>query len=519
MPLAEAMVAISLPAHGSHVRVTQDGRGESSMGDAAMASNFVFLIRSTVLLAVLMCPIAAIAADAVEGYWLGSTGTERERVEVGLEFRRGEDGRLVLHLTQPIMGMYGIDVGEAKRAGDKVTNDALALDLRIDGDTLTGSFPGTRAKSELRRVRRLPQQAPLPKLPTGPAPLWQTRLGGTVYASPVVADGVAYVGTTGGVFNAVNVDDGSYAWTFAAGAAIHGAAAVDAEAVYFACDDGFLYKLARSDGHRLWRYDLGDRSAPRVLPHPAVFEWDWQGPQPVIAEGVVFVGAGDGGFHAVDAASGERKWRHAAQAKIRNGAAIDGTRIVYGSADHHVYSLDRASGKEIWRYDSKAEIDGAPLAHDGHIYIGNRGSGLYALAADSGKEIWRLYFWGSWVESTPVVADGVLYVGASDLGHVSAIAPDDGHVLWRGKVHGWSFGTPLLVGDRVYAGAAGGTPYSIRHEAGFVTLDRSSGRALTRWPFADTGAYQWGIAGSPALSGDRILVATIAGSLYAFPLR
>ena len=481
-----------------------------------MHESFVIAFRTLLLAAGFAAPAAA---DPIEGYWLGHTGTAKELVEVGLEFRRGDDGKLALRLTQPIMGMYGVDVGEAKRDGDKVTNDALALDLRIDGDVLSGSFPGPRAQSELRRVRSLPRQMPVPKLPTGPAPLWQTRLGGTVYASPVVADGIAYIGTTGGVFNAVKVDDGSYAWTFAAGAPIHGAAALDADAVYFTCDDGFLYKLARADGRRLWRYDLGDRDIPRVLAHPAVYEWDWQGPQPLVADGTVYVGAGDGGFHAVDAASGERKWRHAAQAKIRNGAAIDGERVVYGSADHFVYAIERASGKEAWRYDSKADIDGAPLVHDGRIYIGNRGGGLYALEAETGKELWRLYFWGSWVESTPAMVDGVLYVGASDLGHVSAIVPDDGRVLWRGKVFGWTFGTPLVVDDRIYAGAAGGTPYSMRHEAGFVTLDRASGRALTRWPFADTGAHQWGIVDSPARSGDRILVATIAGSLYAFPLR
>jgi hypothetical protein len=36
---------------------------------------------------------------------------------------------------------------------------------------------------------------------------------------------------------------------------------------------------------------------------------------------------------------------------------------------------------------------------------------------------------------------------------------------------------------------------------------------------ADTGPHPWGITDSPARSGDRIIVATIAGSMYAFPLR
>jgi outer membrane protein assembly factor BamB len=129
-----------------------------------------------------------------------------------------------------------------------------------------------------------------------------------------------------------------------------------------------------------------------------------------------------------------------------------------------------------------------------------------------------LYFWGSWLESTPVVRDGVIYVGASDLRRVSAVNPADGHVLWRTDVYGWTFGTPLVTDDRIYAGAAGGTPYFIRHEAGFNTLDRRTGKLLSRWPLPDTGGHQWGIAGSPARAGDLVLVATISGSLYAFPM-
>lgn len=459
------------------------------------------------------------ARDPIEGYWYGTTGNAKERIEVGFEFRRDASGKLVMRHTQPNMGYYGMEVGEAKRDGKHVTNEQLALALDLDGDTLAGTFPGPRSQASLHRVKKLPQPTPIPAVPTGPAPLWQTRLGGQAYAAPIVVDGVAYIGTTAGMFDAVKLDKGEIAWTFAAGAPIFGAAAVTADSVYFVCDNGFLYKLARADGKERWHYDLGDRGVARLMPHPTAGEWDWQSPRPVVADGVVYVGSGSGDLHAVDDANGQRKWRFATGAKIRTGAALDGERIVVGSTDHYVYSLERASGREVWRFDSKAEIDGDPLVHDGHVYIGNRGAGLYSLAADSGKEEWRLFFWGSWVESTPVIDDGVLYIGSSDLGHVSAINPADGHVLWRGNVYGWTFGTPIVGKDRIYAGAAGGTPYFIRHDAGFVTLDRKTGKMLTRWPFADSGGHQWGIAGSPARNGDSVIVATIAGSLYAFPMR
>ena len=477
-------------------------------------------IRTWTVACLLACAAgsAAAARPSPEGFWLGTTGNEKERVEVGLEIGRDAAGKPVMKLTQPNMGFHGLDTGDTTIDGARVRNATFQLDLVAKGDTLEGTFPGPRAQARLRRVDALPKPPALPDVPKGPAPRWQTRLGGQVYASPVVADGFAYIGTTGGVMNAVKVADGTIAWAFAAGGPIHGAVAIGTDAICFVSDAGFLHMLARSDGKERWRYDLGDRATPRTLPHPSAGDWDWQAPQPLLADGVVYVGAGDGGFHAVDAASGVRKWRFAAKAKIRTGAALDGARVVFGSADHFVYALDRVDGREVWRFDSKAEIDGAPLVHDGHVFIGNRGPGLYSLAAATGKEEWRLFFWGSWVESTPVIDDGTLYIGSSDLGHVSAIDPANGHVRWRGNTWGWTLGTPLLTRDRVYAGAAGGTPYFIRHDAGFVSLDRRSGKLLTRWPLADAGGHQWGIAGSPARSGELAIVATIEGSLYAFPL-
>jgi hypothetical protein len=66
-------------------------------------------------------------------------------------------------------------------------------------------------------------------------------------------------------------------------------------------------------------------------------------------------------------------------------------------------------------------------------------------------------------------------------------------------VFGWTFGTPLVTADRVYAGAAGGTPYFIPHAAAFCVLDRATGKLLQRWPLAESAGHQWGIAGSLAL--------------------
>jgi outer membrane protein assembly factor BamB len=473
------------------------------------------------LLVIVLCADASAAArrDPVEGAWLGTCGTDKEKIDVGFEFYHDAAGKLRVKLTEPILNTFGFDnPGEVRREGNRVIVDNLFVDLELEGDTLVGHYPGPHSPATLHRVDALPAEAPVPDLPTGPGPLWQTRLSGQAYAAPIVADGVAYIGTTGGVFNAVDTKDGKIVWAFATGSPIFGAAAVDGDAVYFASDNGNLYRLDRASGKERWHASIGGGAVPRVMPDPTIGDWDWQAARPLVADGVVYIGAADGGFVAIDAASGARKWRFASGDKIRAGAAIDGDRVVFGSADHFVYALDRATGAERWRFDTGADVDATPVIHDSRVLIGNRGYGLHSLAADSGELVWKLFFWGSWVESTPVVRDGVIYIGASDLRRVSAIDPNDGRVLWRTDVYGWTWATPLVTDERIYAAAAGGTPYVFRHVAGFNTLDRKTGKLLTRWPFPDTGGHQWGIAGSPAAAGNAVVVATIAGSLYAFAM-
>lgn len=474
------------------------------------------------LLAATLAPPAVAAPDPLAGKWWGRIGSSKERIEVGLEFIPQPGGALGVRLTQPVSNYFGVDPGgTVQRDGaDRISYAPLALELRREGDTLVGHFPGPNSSAELRRVRVLPVEQPPPRLPAGADAIWSTRLGGQIYATPAVAaDGSAlYVGTTGGVFNALASADGTLQWTYSVGRAIHGSAAVSADAVLFSADDGQLHTLDRANGKPKWTLPLDDGQSKRVLPHPAVFDWDWQGAQPLVADGVVYVGSADGRFHAVDLASGARRWAFQTGGRIRNGAVLAGTRVVFGSADHKVYALEIADGREAWRFDAGAEIGASPLLHRDRIVIGARSANLYSLHADTGALDWRLYFWGSWVESTAAADGDHLYVGSSDLRRVSAIEAATGKVKWRTDVYGWSWGTPLLVGERLMVGAAGGSPYFVKHLASFNTLDKTTGKLLARRPLPDTGGHQWGIAGSPVRAGDRVVVAQIEGFVAAYPV-
>ncbi|MBK7972845.1 MAG: PQQ-binding-like beta-propeller repeat protein [Deltaproteobacteria bacterium] len=395
----------------------------------------------------------------------------------------------------------------------------LGLDLALDGPVLRGSLGG-KTPLELRRTATLPADPPVPtRLPEGAGPRWRTQLGAPIWAAAAVRDHVAYVGTAGGVVNAIDTRDGHRVWTFAAGRPLFGEALATEDAVLVACDNGFLFALERATGQERWRYDLGDARVSRVLPHPAVFDYDHEAPAPVLADGVVYVGAGDGGFHAVSAASGERVWRFEAPGKIRATAAIQGDRVVLGTLDGWVIALARADGHELWRRDVKGAVTSDLVLLGDALIVGTRGSVLAALDPATGETRWKQSFWGSWVESTPTRPDGeIAYVGSSDLRRVIAFDPSDGRFAWRTDVFGWSWGAPVVTARSVYVATAGVEPYEIRHVASFTALDRATGKIRWRWPAPKpSGAMLWGFAAGAVLDGDTLVVGGLDGTLYAFP--
>ncbi len=459
--------------------------------------------------------------DPIEGKWLGVAGSPGNTAAFGLDLHRDGSGALVGALYLDVLNLYG-----APLPSFHVTPDGhyavleLALDLSLDGPRLRGTLGGSKAPIELHRTHSLPSDARIPTgLPKGPGPRWRAQLGASIWGTVAIRDRVAYVGTAGGVFHAVNVDDGGLRWTFTAGRPIFGEALATEDAIYFVCDNGYLFKLDRANGQEKWRYDLGDARVPRVLPHPAVFDYDHDAPAPIAADGILYVGAGDGGFHAVKSATGERAWRFQAPGKIRATAAIRSDRVVLGTLDGWVVALDRASGNEVWRRDVKGAVTSGLTFFGEQLVIGTRGSLLASLDPATGEPRWKQSFWGSWVESTAVDGgDGLAYVGSSDLRRVTAFDPRDGHVAWRSDVFGWSWGRPALTPSAVYVATGGISPYEMRHVAAFTALDRANGKIRWRWPVAQPpGALHWGFAAGAVLDGDLLVVGGLDGTLYAFP--
>ena len=163
-----------------------------------------------------------------------------------------------------------------------------------------------------------------------------------------------------------------------------------------------------------------------------------------------------------------------------------------------VQAVGASDGKARWTYDAQLPVAGDLVVDADRVFVGSRTYDLIALDAANGKELWKHYYWFSWIESPPVVRDGVVYTGSSDGVGVFAIDARDGKLRWKAAVPGWAWprtavgegaggrrnrGAGRVSRSRAPARSSGSIARAVR-SAGCT----SSRRARRRWRRRRSGA-------------------------------
>jgi outer membrane protein assembly factor BamB len=452
------------------------------------------------------------------GIWIGEITTPMKRTELGLAFTSTPRGLLVsLHF--PEMFLNGTNFGPASFVGDRFELAPLHLTLSHRENELVGSFGLAKFPVTLRKGGTFPPPPVLSDHPAAPAPSWTQNLGANVWASPVAADGVVYVGTIDGYFHAINAHDGTVRWVWKGTQPCYAAALVTADSVYFVDDQSALIALRRADGSLAWRTPLVDTPTTAT---PTNETFNHRTATPVIdAKGVLYVAAKDGGISAIKATTGKILWRHDAKAAIYAPLTLLNDRLLAACFDGSLFELNLRTRQESKRIKLGGPIVSAPVVTGNHVIVGSRDYLLYGLSRKTHSIEWTVPYWFSWVESTPRLADGVVYIGGSDYRRVSAFDPSNGKERWSTDVRGLSWGSPVVTTDSVYAGTAGqeieGTV--IKHQGGIVALDRATGSV--RWRYGAPvvpGAKFNGFVGSLVTTGDKVIGADVNGTMIAFPI-
>ncbi|HTX90494.1 MAG TPA: PQQ-binding-like beta-propeller repeat protein [Anaerolineales bacterium] len=355
---------------------------------------------------------------------------------------------------------------------------------------------------------------------------WVYETAGAIWGSPALDAGTVYTGSDDGNLYALDARTGKFKWKFASKGIVRSQPAVAGGLVYFSSDDGFLYAVNAKDGKPAWSFDIGnylDRAARENLGNsPSPTGYDYVQSSPVVAEGTVFVGSLNGNLYALAADTGKLEWTFATANKIRATPAVDRGTVYVGSWDKLLYAVDASTGKVRWASPVGGEVQSTALVANGLVYCASRKASVVALDAATGELKWEHSYGNNmWVESSPRLVDGVIYIGSSGSKFVLGLDALTGKptAIFMSPDFHWS--TPLVVLDTLYIG---GTSYKPDQTGGIYALKIVDGKFSTLdqdrqvFPVVDTleASGNWnGVASSPVLGDGLFYFGGLDGKLYA----
>jgi len=135
--------------------------------------------------------------------------------------------------------------------------------------------------------------------------------------------------------------------------------------------------------------------------------------EPIVVDGVIYLGAPFDKVHAIDGANGKLRWtfdphiringpwRNSYEGRKNRGVAVWNGKVYVGTGDCRIVAIDAAKGTQVWHTTGcdadQTGITAAPRVGDGKVFTGWAGmeydvrGGVVALDAQTGKKAWT--FW------------------------------------------------------------------------------------------------------------------------------
>jgi outer membrane protein assembly factor BamB len=355
-----------------------------------------------------MALLAGASGAATPDEWPAFKG-DAARLGIGVD---GPDGDPVVRWRYQADGAVNGNVSIANGLVYFSSDDAVlhALDVR------TG----------VERWRRIPERPPV--------------------SGPTVIDGSVYVFEAGSTLVALDAMTGAVRWGSPVQLHEPTSPTVGAGAVIAGTADGQLVAIETADGSERWRTKLGD--APIHTP--------------AYAEGGVFAGTEDSRFVRVEAADGSVSWEletaafPTGTAVVADGVAYLGAANYDPTGDGRLWAVDAESGELRWRLDEPVHV---PSVVDGVGYAGSLGLGVSAYDLADGSRGWTFPVTGF---IRPIaVAEGVVYVPTDDDRAIHALNAVDGTELWRFDLESPTDCCVAVAQGAIYVGTPTGQVYAI----------------------------------------------------------
>ena len=182
--------------------------------------------------------------------------------------------------------------------------------------------------------------------------------------------------------------------------------------------DGWIRGYEALTGKKLWEFDSNPKDSvwPKtrneLISTAVIYDekvYIANGQDPEHGEGV-------GHLYCIDATKrGDitttgRVWHYDKIRRSISTPAIQDGLVYYPDFSGFLHCVDAKTGQALWVHDMLAAMWGSPLLVDGKIYLGDEDGDIVVLQAGREKKVLAEMNMGSSIYSTPVPANGVLFI-------------------------------------------------------------------------------------------------------------
>jgi len=224
--------------------------------------------------------------------------------------------------------------------------------------------------------------------------------------------------------------------------------------------------------------------------------------------GRLVVGTRDGVLRSMTS-NGRVKWAVNTPSPFYAGVLIQDGVIYAPGGDGILRALRADTGAQIWAYDAGEELVTVPVLAEGLILVASQSATLFAVTAAEGKWSWQyrrsppagFILRGA---STPVVREGIVYLGFSD-GHAAALEAKTGAAIWDRVL---SSGTQFIDVSSTPGFDSSGRLIVTSYKDGLFALDPKTGDTL--WQTSASGLAYVLVRGSVVFAAgeDRVAAYT-----------
>lgn len=317
--------------------------------------------------------------------------------------------------------------------------------------------------------------------------------------------------------------------------------------------------LAFGSGFKqVWKSSIGDGSSrrsklitPPIVAFNRVFTSDTQGfvsaldlktgkeiwqttvvkeEEPTVSSGLAFYGDtlyvtnGLQNIIALDPVSGQKKWSRNLKNALRGSPTVNNNRLYMITLDDQTVALDTTTGDTLWRHQGVSEQAGllgtpSPAAAESVVISVYNSGDISALRAETGQEAWSDNLTGiaefqnravttlSGFHGHPIL-DGDIVVAGNAGGKIVAIHVPSGDRLWQKE-----FGvvdTPWVTGNMVYVISSQNELVALSKETGVLAWTKPLPRYEDEEDKEDTIFWH-----GPILAGNRLWLVNNIGQLVA----